>query len=91
MYRPFYETSQTGPYRLIHVYPAAKSEAKVFYKESLFVDEYKLFMAVFIGESQVEENSASECNCTIAATYDCKILQLYEYDANEYRYEKICK
>ena len=32
----------------------------------------------------MEDNTTSECIRTVAATYDCKILQLYEYDANVY-------
>ena len=32
----------------------------------------------------MEDNTASECIRTVAATYGCKILQLYEYDANVY-------
>ena len=31
----------------------------------------------------MEDNNASECKPTVAATYSCKILQLYEYEANE--------
>ena len=46
----------------------------------------------------MEENTASECIHTVAARYGCKILQLYEYEtneygykANEYRYEGNCE
>ena len=39
-------------------------------------------MTVFIRRAPVEENTASECIRAVAATYGCKILQLYEYDAN---------
>ena len=35
----------------------------------------------------MEDNTASECIRTVAATYGCKILQLYEYDANVYGYD----
>ena len=35
----------------------------------------------------MEDNTASEYIRTVVATYGCKILQLYEYEANEYRYE----
>ena len=35
----------------------------------------------FLG-APVEDNTASECVHTVAATYGCKILQLYEYNAN---------
>ena len=34
----------------------------------------------------MEDNTASECVRTVA-TYGCKILQLYEYDANVYGYD----
>ena len=43
-------------------------------------------MTVFIRRAPVEENTASECIRVIPATYGCKILQLYEYDANVYGY-----
>ena len=33
--------------RLIHMYPAAESEAKVVYKEPLFIDEHSFFYLVF--------------------------------------------
>ena len=39
----------------------------------------------------VEDNTASECIRTVAATYGCKILQLYEYDANVYGYDVNCE
>ena len=32
----------------------------------------------------MEDNIASECIRTVAATYGCKILQLCECEANEY-------
>ena len=64
------------------MYPAAESEAALVYKESLFVDEYQSFMNVFIREAPIEEDTASECIHTVAATYGCKILRLYEYEAN---------
>ena len=48
-------------------------------------------MTVFIREALIEENTSSECVCTIAATCGCKILQLYDYEANEYRYEVNCE
>ena len=41
-------------------------------------------MNVFIREAPIKENTASECIRTAAATYDCKILQLYKYGASEY-------
>ena len=64
------------------MYPAAESEAKMVYKEPLFVDEHQFFMTVFIREAPIEENIGSECILTVAATYGCKLLQLYEYEAN---------
>ena len=39
----------------------------------------------------MEDDTASECIRTIAATYGCKILELYEYEANEYGFEAECK
>ena len=44
-------------------------------------------MTVFIRRAPVEDNTTSECVRTVAATYGCKILQLYEYDANVYGYD----
>ena len=35
----------------------------------------------------MEEDTASEGICTLAAMYGCKILQLYISEANEYGYE----
>ena len=64
------------------MYPTAESEAKVVYKESLFVYEHLFFMTVFIREAPIEESTTLECIRTIAATYRCKILQLYECGAN---------
>ena len=66
------------------MYPAAESEAKMVYKEPIFVDEHKFFINVFIQKASIEENTASECIRNVAATYGCKILQLYEYEANKY-------
>ena len=48
-------------------------------------------MTVFIKRAPVEDNTASECIRTVSATYGCKILQLYEYDANVYGYDANCK
>ena len=48
-------------------------------------------MTVFIRRAPVEDNTASERIHTVAATYGCKILQLYKYDANVYRYDAICE
>ena len=39
----------------------------------------------------MEDNTASECVRTVAATYGCKILQLYEYDAIMYGYDANCE
>ena len=36
----------------------------------------------------MEDNTASECIRTVAATYGCKILQLYECDANVLGYDE---
>ena len=46
-------------------------------------------MTFFVREAQIEENTVSECIRTLAAMYSCRILQLYEYEANEYGYEMI--
>ena len=51
------------------MYPVAESEAKVVYKESLFVDEHLFFMTVFIREALIVENTTSERIRTEAATY----------------------
>ena len=40
-------------------------------------------MTAFMQEAPREEDTASECICTIAATYGCKMLRLYEYEANK--------
>ena len=37
------------------------------------IDDY--FLSVFIRRARVEDNTASECIRTVAATYGCKILQ----------------
>ena len=50
-----------------------------------------IFMTVLIRRTPVEDNTASECIRTVAATYGCKILQLYEYDANMYGYDANCE
>ena len=68
------------------MYLAAESEAKVPYKELLFVIHDNISMTVFIREVLVKDKTASEFICTVAATYGCKILQLYGYEANEYDY-----
>ena len=39
---------------------------------------------VLIRGATVEDNTALECICTVAATYGSKILQLNDYEANEY-------
>ena len=48
-------------------------------------------MTVFIRRAQVGDKTASECINTVAAMYGCKILQLYEYDANVYGYDTNCE
>ena len=48
-------------------------------------------MTVFIRRAPVEDHAASECIRTVAATHGCKILQLYEYDANVYGYNANCE
>ena len=47
------------------------------------------FMTVFIRRAPVEDNTASACMSigTVAGTYGCKILQLYEYYASVYGYD----
>ena len=47
-------------------------------------------MTDFIRRAPADDNTASEHIRTVAATYGCKILQPYEYDANMYRYDAIC-
>ena len=41
-------------------------------------------MTVFIRRAPVDGNTTLECISTVAATYGCKSLQLYEYDVNVY-------
>ena len=48
-------------------------------------------MTVFIRRAPVKHNIASECIRTVAATYSCEILQLYQYDANVYGSDKNCE
>ena len=48
-------------------------------------------MTVFIRRPPVEDVTASECIRNVAATYGCKILQLYEYDAIVYGYDENCE
>ena len=48
-------------------------------------DDY--ILTVFIRGAPVEDNTASECIRTVAAMYGCKILQLYEYNANVSGYD----
>ena len=59
--------------RLIQMHPSGTSEPTVVYKEPLFVDEALFLMNGLIREGPIEENSASECIRTVAATYYCKI------------------
>ena len=44
-------------------------------------------MTVFIRGAPLEDNTASECIRTVDKTYGYKLLQLSEYEANEYGYE----
>ena len=50
-------------------------------------------MNVFFREAPIEENTASEYIRAVATTrtYGCKILQPYEYEANEYGFEANCE
>ena len=64
------------------MYPSGVSQPTIVHKESLFVDEHWFLLNVFIREALIEENIASECIGTVAATNGRKILQLCEYDAN---------
>ena len=57
--------------KLIHMYPATES------CRSESVD----YLTVFIRRAPLKHNTASECIRTVAATYGCKILQPYKYDA----------
>ena len=69
---------------------AAESEAKEVYKEAPFVIYGQLFfITVFISGALVENNTASECIRTVAATMVVKFYN-YEYKANEYGYEANC-
>ena len=43
------------------------------------------------GEAPTEENIASECIRTVAATHGCKMLQLCKYKANVYGYDANCE
>ena len=54
------------------------------------IDDY-IIMTVFITREPVEDNTVSEYIRTVATTYVCKILQLYEYDANLYAYDANCE
>ena len=65
------------------MYPATESGRS---ESGPFVVNDYFFMTVFIRRAPVEENTASECIRAVAATYGCKIVQLYEYDANVYGY-----
>ena len=48
------------------------------------------FMIVFIRRAPVKHNTTSQCIRAVAATYGCKIFQLYEYNANVYGYDANC-
>ena len=60
-------------------------------KETLFVDEDYLYNTVFIRKAPIRENTSSECIRIVAAMCSCKILQLYEYEANECGHEPNCE
>ena len=69
------------------MYPATESGRS---KNGPFViDEY--FLTVLIKRAPVKDNTTSECIRTVAATFGCKILQLYEADANVYGYDANCE
>ena len=70
------------------MYPATESGRN---ESGPFVTDDYFFMTVFIRRAPVEDNTASECIRTVAATYGCKILQPYEYDANVYGYDVNCE
>ena len=65
------------------MYPATESERS---ESGPFVINDFFFMTVFIRRALVEENTGLEGILAVAPTYGCKILQLQEYDANEYGY-----
>ena len=69
---------------LVHMSPLSEPEGKVVSKEPDYLLLTIIFMTVLIRGALVEDNTATECIRTVAATYGCKILilQLYEYEAN---------
>ena len=71
--------------RLIHMYLATESSQS----GPFVIDDY--FLIVFIRRAPVEDNTAQECIRTVATTYGCKILQLYQYDVNVYGYDAKCE
>ena len=48
-------------------------------------------MTVLIRRAPVKDNTTSECIRAVAATFGCKILELYEGDANVYGYDANCE
>ena len=76
------------PLGLIHMYPATESGRS---ESSPFVIVIFFFMTVFIRSGPAEDNTVSECIRSVTATYACKILQLYEHDANVYGYDANCE
>ena len=50
-----------------------------------------IFYDFFIRRAPVEDDTASERIRTVAATYGCKDLQPYEYDAPLYGYDANCE
>ena len=70
------------------MYPATESGRRE--SGPFVIDEY-FFMTVLIRRAPVKDNTTSECVRTVAGTYGCKILQLYEGDANVYGYDANCE
>ena len=65
-----------------------KSEAKTVYEEPSFViDDFSLSLFSLEEHRWMINYTVSEWIGTVAAKYGCKILQQYEYEANEYGYE----
>ena len=78
--------------RLIHMWLAIESKAKVVYKEQSFVIHSYLSELSSLKEHQwriISHQNASVLH--VATTYVFKILQLYEYEENEYGYEANCE
>ena len=65
------------------MYPATESGRSE--NGPFVIDDY--FYDCFHQKSTSGGYNASECIRTVGATYGCKILQLYEHDANVYEYD----